>query len=478
MSDAKSNKKTLFSSMIWKLMERASVQIITLITQIILARIIAPEKFGSLSLIVVFYNIADLLVQKGFGISLIRKKAISQEDIDSVTFVSCIVAGIAFIVIQLLAPFVGYIYNDNSLVNPLRLLSVNLLISPIYCVYNSILIRNMKFKVIFYRGLAASIISGIIGVSLAALGYEIWALVAQMIANQIVITLMMVKSEKISLHFKFRKDSFKEVFSFGKNVLVTELLLTLVENLRTLFIGRFYSKSDLAYYDRGQLYPATLMRAIYDTLFSILIPHFSKFQDKNKEIASQYTYLTYISCVIIMPIFVGLASVSEEVILILLTDKWKFAIVYMQIFCLYQAVFPYQIVAKAVLYAVGNSERVLKLEIIKAIFSLTLMIISLYLGVLYVAISLIIVRLFSDTLYILSVEKAIGKNKAVINTWKPILATIIMFIVVKIAEVANFTVYLLLLVKLLCGVVAYTLIISILDRQLLSLIIKKFRRAE
>lgn len=74
----------------------------------------------------------------------------------------------------------------------------------------------MKFKVIFYRGLAASIISGIIGVSLAALGYEIWALVAQMIANQIVITLMMVKTEKISLHFKFRKDSFKEVFSFGK----------------------------------------------------------------------------------------------------------------------------------------------------------------------------------------------------------------------------------------------------------------------
>jgi len=468
--------KSLAVSMVWKLLERASVQIITLATQIVLARIIAPERFGSLSLIVVFYNIADLLVQKGFGSSLIRKKDIKQEDIDSVTVVSSLVAVLSFLVIMICAPLVGWFYHDDSIVNPLRVLSVNLLISPIYCVYNSILIRNMKFKTIFYRGLAASIISGVIGITLALMGGEVWALVAQMIANQIVITIMMVKAEKVTIRFRFNKQAFKEVFSFGKNVLLTELLLTLVENLRTILIGKKYSTSDLAYYDRGQIYPATLMRAINDTLFSTLLPHLSKCQDNINEIKRQFTRLVYISCVVIMPIFIGLASISNEVILILLTDKWSSAVIYMQIFCLYQALFPYQIVSKVALYAIGVSERVLRLEIIKAVFSLCLMVVSLYFGVVYVAISLIIVRLFSDVLYILSVEKSIGKTHIFINTLKPICASIIMFGLNYIVGICKLPICLSLTIKLLLGISSYVIVMSVLDIKMAKSILSRIRR--
>lgn len=476
MSENGKENKALGVSVLWKLLERASVQIITLATQIVLARIIAPEKFGSLSIIVVFYNIADLLVQKGFGSALIRKKNITQADIDSVTVVSSIVAFMSFVVILLGAPLVGVIYHDESIVNPLRALSVNLLISPLYCVYNSMLIRNMRFKVIFYRGLAASIISGVLGISLAYLGFEVWALVAQMVANQIVITVMMIKAEKVQIRFRFDKEAFKEVFGFGRNVLLTELLLTLVENLRTLLIGKKYSTADLAYYDRGQIYPATLMRAVNDTLFSTLLPHLSKNQDKLDEIRRQFIRLAYILCLIIMPIFIGLASVSNEVILLLLGEKWSFAIIYMEIFCLYQALFPYQIISKATLYAIGVSERVLRLEIIKAVFSLCLMIISLYFGVIYVAASLIIVRVFSDVLYVLSVEKSIGCTHMIGNTWKPILASILMFSIVYSLRVLALPIYISLFVKIIAGVVSYSAFIMLFDKELAHSIFLKLRR--
>ena len=470
------SNKTLAGAIVWKVGERALVQIINLVTQILLARMIAPDRFGSLSVIVVFYNIMDLIVQKGFGSALIRKEKLSHENINAVFCISLIMAVVLYAVMLFAAPMVGNFYKDSSLVNPLRFLMLNLIMSPIYCICNSLLIRNMQFKTIFVRGLCASLISGIAGIILAYAGWGLWALVSQMVINQFVLTVVMYVALKPEISLKFSKKAFNEVFSFGRNVLITELLLTCIESLRSLLIGKVYTKTDLAYYDRGQVYPATLMRVMQDTLYSALLPFLSKKQNNKNELARSYVTITHIAVAIIVPIFFGMAVTSSEIINILLTDKWAFAIKYMQIFCIYQAIFPYQITSKITLYALGNSKRVLHIELIKSFVSIILMIISMYLGVIYVALSLIIVRLVGNTLYLLAVRKELGYTAVIKETLAPIIAACIMVFAAYPIQLFIDSFAVSLVLKIFVGAVIYILMLTIFDRGMVKMALEKLKK--
>ena len=456
----------LSSAVVWKFLERSSVQILNLVLQIVLARLIAPAQFGNLAIILVFFNIADIFVQRGFGSSIVRAKDVSEEDINSVLFVSSIISILLIIVINVCAPFIGDFYDSTSIVNPLRLLSLNLIASPLYCVLNALYIKQMRFKGLFVRGFISTFIAGVVGIWMAFLGLGIWALVSQILVHQFLLVAGMLIGSKVRFSFKISKDAFSRIFSFGKNVLATELLFTLVENLRTLLIGKKYTESDLAYYDRGQVYPSTLMRALYDTLFSILLPHFSKYQDDNERLKKECISSTYIAMIFITPIFLGLASVSEEVIVFLLTDLWIAAVPYMVIFCIYQSIFPYHIVSKAFFYSIGKSRTVLNIEIFSSLLSLALMIISISFGIMWIAISLIVVRLVSAILYICFMSKSIGSMKSLTITWKPLLAGSVMFAVVYFIEFNIQNVGIELLLNILVGIVVYIFSMFVLDRKL------------
>ena len=452
--------------MVWKILERSSVQLISLVVQLVLARLIEPERFGSLSIILVFYNLADLLVQKGFGIALIRKETISKHDIDSVFLLSSLLAIFGFTVIFVTAPCICIYYNDMTLLWPLRVMGGGLFLSPLYCVCNALLVREMQFKLIFVRGLIATTISGGVGIVMALRGADLWALVGQMIMNQFLLTVFMCCSTKYIGGFSFSKESVRQILGFGSKVLLTELLLTLLESIRSLLIGKVYSPEDLAYYDRGQMYPATLMRAIYDTLFTTLVPYFAKIQNNYVEQKQKYKLLLYYVCCVVFPVFLGLAAVSDNVILLLLGDKWIRAVPYMQVFCIYQAVFPYQIISKAFLYAQGDSSQVLRLEMIKSGISFLLMLLSFSFGPIYVAVSLILVRIVSDALYVHAVKHELGKMSVLRITWKPMVSSLMMVIVVCLAGNLEMSNIVLLPARVLLGVLVYCAMMFVLDRNI------------
>lgn len=466
------SSNTLQSSLLWKFFERASVQIINFIVQIILARLIEPEQFGYLAIILVFYNISDIFVQKGFGSALIRKKDISKSDIDSTLIVSLLVAILIFILLFIIAPYVGNLYQSFEIINSLRIIALCLLLSPFYCVYNSLLIRNMQFKVIFLRGLFSSIISGCVSVCIAVMGYGLWALVIQIVLNQLLLTLIMTFGVNYRIGFKFSKLSFISVFHFGKNVLLTEILLYLVESVRTIFIGKVYSPAQLAYYDRGQMYPNVAMNAINDTFFSTFLPLFSRNQDNNLYIKEKFKDLTRFVLFITTPFFWGVAAVSSEFVSLVLTDVWLGAVPYIIIFSIYQSIFPYQTICKVVLYSKGDSKKVLNIEIFKSILSLLLMIISLHYGVLYVAISLIVVRLFSIWLYLINLRKHIGSTKIISYTFRPFISAFIMFIVIYNINVID-NIFYEIIIKVILGVLIYCFMQYIIDRKFFKNVVEK-----
>lgn len=459
----KLNESSLFAAVLWKVMERCTVQIINLAVQIILARLLLPSEFGSLSIILVFYNLADLLVQKGFGSALIRKTELAKEDKDSAFLVSLLLALICCAILFLGAPYIGQWYNNKELVLPLKCIGFSLLFSPLYCVSNAILIRGMRFRSIFFRGLIASSLSGAIGIFMAVKGYGLWALVVQSISNQILLTVVMSISTRYYGGFDWSISSVRSIFSFGKNVLITEFILTVLESIRSLIIGKQYSAEDLAYYDRGQTYPATLMRAIYDTLFATLLPFFSKNTDRKDVLSDLFMKTLQVASIVLFPIFIGLAAVSDDVIILLLTEKWKTAVPYMQLFCIYQAVFVYQIVSKCMLYAIGDSKICLKIETYKSFISLVLLVVSLNIGTLFIAASLILERIISDIFYVTALKKRIENVRVLKNTWKPLLCSAVMYLSVISLNVFKINNAILLVIKILFGMLVYFVLMIILD---------------
>lgn len=455
-------KKTVIGSLIWKICERGSAQLISLIVQIVLARILAPELFGIVAILLVFINIANVIIQKGFASSLIRKKDASDLDFNTAFLVSEGIAIACIIVIFFLAPFLESIYQTNELALYLRALSGVLVFGALNSIQNAALVRQMEFKKIFVRSFFAALGSGIISIFAALMNLGIWVLIIQTISQNILLCLITAFQCPWKPRLQFSKLSFNEIFSFGSKILVAEIISIVVEDIRTLVIGKKYSTEDLAYYDRGQVYPATAMSSIYDAIMSVMLPVFSKSQDDRKILASQVERACLMSSFVTFPLFIGFASVARPFVLLLLTDKWLASVPFIIVFCIYQLSFPIYGIMRQGLYAIGRSDVVLKLESLKAGYFLFAILIGIQISPLGVAIATGVSMYVATITYVISLKKFVPFNISTIirNLSKTLLSCIIMYGV--IGEI-NFIVRISPIVTLIIDIVIGTLVFIVLN---------------
>ncbi len=366
-------------SFFWKLLERGATQVLSLVIQILLARIIAPDDFGIIAILLVFINLANVFIQKGFSSALIRKKEVNDVDYNTAFLVSELLAFLLSVLIFFLAPIIQKIYFIDGIAVGLRLLTISLIFGALYSVQNAYLVRNMKFRSIFIRSLIATILSGAIGLFMAFKGYGFYAIVVQTITQQVVLCTVSFFAVSWKPRFRFSWNSFVGLFSFGSKVLITELISSIVDDIRTLFIGKKNDTTDLAFYDRGQIYPATFMRCIYDSISSVMLPVFSEEHNSGSDITEPVQNTFIVSLFWSCPIFIGLAAISNEFVSVILTDKWLPCVPFLIVFCIYQLAFPVYGITRQGFYALGKSGIVLIIEIVKAVLFLA----SIFVGLQY-----------------------------------------------------------------------------------------------
>lgn len=469
------NKKRVASSFIWKLFERGASQIITMIVQIELARLLAPEDFGALAIMVVFTNIANVFIQKGFASSLIRKKDTSDDDYNTAFVVSEGIAIACIAVLFFAAPVIASFYNNPNITVYLRALSISLVFGALYSIENAVLVRDLKFKVIFIRSIAAAMISGTLGIVSAYFRLGVWALVIQSISQQVILCVVTYFGCNWKPRLHFSRDSFNNIFSFGSKILVAELISIGVEDLRTLIIGKRYTSTDLAYYDRGQYYPAAAMRGLYDTISSVMLPVLSKEQDNKTQLEKNVGTSVILSTYLIFPMFVGLSAVADLFVLIFLTSRWEASIPFLRLFCIYQLAFPVYGIMRQSLYAIGNSTGVLKLEIARGILFISAIIIGCFISPFAIAISTSVALYATTLIYSLYVHKFIRYN--IRHVCKCLLVSIlqcsIMYLAILLLHGLSLPRMLLLLIDIIVGAGIY-LITSILFRNEAFLMLKKY----
>lgn len=380
----------------WRLAERFGAQGVALVVSIILARLLVPEVYGTIALVTVFTQILNVFVDSGFGNALIQKKDADDLDFSTVFYFNIAVCLLLYVGVFLAAPWIAKFYNDLALTPVVRVLSLTLIISGVKNVQQAYVSRTMQFKRFFFATLGGTIGAAVIGIAMAYFGFGVWALVAQQIFNATVDTLILWITVKWRPKWMFSWQRLKGLFSFGWKLLASSLLDTVYSDLRQLIIGKLYTSSDLAQYNRGKQLPDLLVNNIDTSINSVLLPAMSQVQDDSARVKSMTRRAMKTSTYVIAPIMMGLAFTAEFVIRLLLTEKWMPCVPFLRIFCITYMFYPVHTANLNAIKAMGRSDLFLKLEIVKKVVGLIVLLSTMWFGVMAMAYSLLVTSITSQ----------------------------------------------------------------------------------
>lgn len=421
------NKYKVISSLIWKLMERGGAQIIQFTVQIVLARLLLPEDFGLIAIVTVFTILANVFVQSGFNTALIQSKKANAIDFSSVFYLSIFVAGLLYMLLYIFSPFIAEFYNIPELTLILRVLSFTLFFGAFNSIQNAVIARNMMYKMLFFSSLGAITVSGTIGIVMAYIGFGVWALVTQQLINQFLITIILWFTVKWRPKLLFSPKRLKGLFSFGWKLLVSSLIDSLYSNVRGLLIGKIYNPSQLGFYNRGQQFPSIIVSNIDSSIQSVMFTALSTHQDNRARVKDMVRRSIVTSSFIVLPLMVGLAAVAKPLVEILLTEKWLPAVPFLQILCFSYALWPIHTSNLQAINALGRSDIFLRLEIIKKIIGLVILLISIPFGIYVMVFGEVLVGIISTFINAYPNFKLL--NYSYKEQWKDILPSLIISIV-------------------------------------------------
>lgn len=456
-------------ALIWKLLERFGVQGIQFVLQIILARLLDPEHYGVLSLMVIFTTLANVFIQNGFNTALIQNKDVTEEDYSSVFWVSLSIAAILYAVLFFAAPVIAAFYEMPDLVAPFRVLCLLLFPGALNSIQLAKVSREMDFKKVFYSNIGGIVISGVVGIVVALLGGGLWALVVQTLLNIVAACAVMTFTVKWRLRFVCNLTRVKILFSFGWKLLASGLLDTLYQDIRSLVIGKKYNADMLGYYDRGKQFPQFLINGINSAVQSVLLPAMSAEQDNKLQVKTLMRNSVMLSSYIIFPMMAGLAGVATPLVQLLLTEKWLPCVPFLQIYCFSFAFYPVHTSNLQAINAMGRSDIFLKLELIKKSIGLSALAIAVFCFDSPIAIAMTgaLTTISSCFINAYPNKKLIGYSyfEQMRDILPSFAAAIVMCGMVLLVELLSMSTIMTILVQVIVGVVGYVAISAIFRLQ-------------
>lgn len=378
-------KESIARSFLWKLLERFSSQAMSFIVTILLSRILMPEEYGIIAILLVFVNIANVIIDGGLNTALIQKKGADNIDFSTILYFSLGLSVIIYLGLYLLAPSIARFYDNELLAPVLRVLSINIFFNSFNAVQRAYVSKHMLFGRLFYCSFVATLVSGIVGIAMAYGDYGVWALVGQQVVNQVTLTGIMWFTIKWRPILAFSFTRFKGLFDYGWKIFLTNLIIAIYEDIRSLVIGKVYRKATLAYFDRGKQFPTLIMSNISISLQTILLPAFADIQDNRERVRLMMKRSIEITNFFILPVLMGLLVAAKPFVLLLLTEKWIEAVPFIQIFCIAYMMMPIQSSNMSAIKALGYSDITLKLEIIKKVIEAIILVVSFMMNVYAVA---------------------------------------------------------------------------------------------
>lgn len=474
----KSIREKTIRGVFWKFGERASSQLVGFVVSVVLARLILPEFYGIVALIGVFTTLCNKLISSGFATSLIQKKDADELDFSTVFHFSIAVASGFALLLYISAPYISDFfanYDSHLLTLVIRVSGFQLILMAISSVQHAYVSRTMQFRRYFYSTLTGTVVSAIVGIGMAYRGYGVWALVAQYFTMSMVDIVVLWFTVKWRPRRLFSFIRLKGLFSYGWKLFTASIIKTLYNDLRSIIIGKFYTPSDLAFYNRGQNLPQMIDTNISGTIDSVLFPAMSRVQSDSAALLAVLRRAVKTSTFVTMPLLFLLAAMGDTVITILLTERWLPCVVYLQILCFSYVLAPIELENLQAIKAIGRSDIVLKLETVKRVIGLCLLVLSIPFGVKAIAYSMLANSVVCALINVYPNRKLVGYSYRgqlldILPTF--LLSSIMFFVIWLVGIILPDNLYVKFILQLLAGAIIYIGLAFLCKVESLSYLVK------
>ena len=472
MTENSNIKSKVLRGLFWKIMEQCGSQGIQFVVALVLARLMTPEEYGTISLITIFIAIANTFVQSGFATALVQGKDIEEEDYSSVFWMSMLLGLMCYSVLYLAAPWIAGYYDAPVLRVLVRVMGIVLFPGGVVSIQTAYVARNLRFRQLFQSTMISVIISGAVSIVLAVQGFGVWAMAAQQIVYYFSLMAVMLVTVKWYPRILFRRSRLKRLFSFGWKILASGLIDAVWQNIYGLIIGKKYSSADLGAYNRGEQFPKIIATNLSTAIQSVMLPAYSKEQDDPETLRRMASRSIRLSAFVIFPMMAGLAAVAKGLVILLLTEKWMVAAPYLVLLAVSYAVYPIHIINLQVINAMGRSDLFLKLEIIKKAIGVVILFLSISLGIW----PMLILKVFDE--YLCTVINAYPNKKLIgygpMSQWKEVLPTLIISVIMGIGvwgiQFIDMPALITLIVQMIAGTGIYLLLSVMFNREPLQYI--------
>ena len=453
-------KSKSISGFFWRFSERLASHLVMSLVTIVLARLLMPDDYGVVALAMVFVNVANVFITNGLNTSLIQKKEVDEFDFSTIFYATLLLSLGLYLLLFLLSPLVAEIYDNDKVCNVLRVLGLFIPLSSFNSIQQAKVTRNLDFRKIFVATLCGSILSGCLGVGLALIGFGVWALVGQQLSNIFfnTITLSFIIRWKPKPIFSI--DRFKNMFGFGTNLMFASFIGSLFNQLRNFIVGLKYTPSDLAYFTTGDMFPILISNNVDVAINSVLFPAISKIQDNMEDVRKAMRRSMMTSSFIVVPALLTLAVVADKLVLVLLTEKWFFCIPYIQILSIGYCFSSLGTANLQAINAIGRSDITLKLETIKKIIFIIIIIAAAQISPLMIAIGSAVYNFIATLINLYPNKKLInyGIKKQLMDVMPQFLLSFAVAALVYFVGKLPLNNLLCLIIQLTLGVVTYILL--------------------
>ena len=386
----------------WSAADALLGQGVTFIVGLVLARLLSPDEYGLIGICLIFTTVLNGIVDSGFSNALIRKKDVTDEDYNTMFTTNMAISIVLYVLLFISAPFVSDFFHRVELTALVRVTGLILFFNALSITQVTILTKNIDFKTKTKASLVSAIISGVIGIAMAFMGYGVWSLVAQQLSKQLLYTLCLWVLSKWWPKFTFYKDSFKYMWGFGWKLLASGILNNVWNQLYQVVIGRCYTSSTLGHYTRANEYASIFSSNLTSIVQRVSYPVLAEIQDDKERMVLGYRKVIKVTMFVTAVCMISLGAVSEPLIYTLIGTKWHEAATYLPLICISMSLYPLHAINLNILQVLGRSDIFLYLEILKKIVGIVPIVIGIFCGIYYMLLASIltgVISLYLNTWY-------------------------------------------------------------------------------
>jgi O-antigen/teichoic acid export membrane protein len=391
-------EKTI-SGMSWSFAGGLSLQGITFVVGVILARLLTPQDFGLIAIITAFISISEIFVNSGFNEALIRKAKTTEIDYSTIFYYNLFVSIVLYIIIFLCSGLISNFFGEPSIDIIIKVLGLVLIINALSIIQRTILTKLMSFRRLTKVEFIASLVAGAMGISTASLGWGVWSLVSMIIIRSLIQTVLLWSLNTWRPSFVFSIKSFKELFLFGGNLLALAIIDGIYLNIFNFIIAKFYSSAQLGYYNRSESLRNLSSKTITGVIQKVSYPILSEIQDDKVRLKSAYKRLVKSTCFVTFIPLIGIASVADNLVIVLLGEQWFPSIEYLQLLCFAGLFFPLHSLNSNILKVAGNSSVILKIGIVLKLLGVPVLLTGVLEGISEMIIALILQQFIGFCIY-------------------------------------------------------------------------------